>query len=95
MPSEQSVAISVDVFAERKTESFQRRDSILRIRFPKRFGRLMRVMACSQITGAIMLFLATKMVGHLFENLFFRRGKNIVFQTSVWRLVVWKRFLGI
>lgn len=38
----------------------------------KRFGGLMRGMACSQITGAIMAFLATKMVGHLFENLFFR-----------------------
>lgn len=43
----------------------------------------MRGMACSQITGAIMAFLATKMVGHLFENLFFRRGKKAVHRTSV------------
>ncbi len=63
-------------FAERKAESFRQRDSILRIWIMKRFGPLIWVMACSQITGAIMVFLATKMVGHLFENLFFRRGKK-------------------
>lgn len=82
-------------FSETKTESFRQKDSIQQIWIMKRFGSLMRGMACSQITGAIMAFLATKMVGHLFENLFSNKAKKPFVRRPFWRLAVWTPFFGI
>ncbi|WP_417682756.1 hypothetical protein [Roseibium sp.] len=83
MLSEQSVAISVDVVRGNKTESFRRKDSILRIWIMKRLGRVTLVMVCSQIARATLVFLATKIVGSHFEKIFSDGAKKAVCQSSV------------